>query len=47
MKKKEFRTIRRSLGTSRATLNIPISESQRCQKKKEGDQEIENLFEKQ
>ena len=34
MKKKEFRKMRRGLGTSRTTFNIPTSESQGCQKEK-------------
>ena len=34
MKKQEFRKVRRGLGTSRTTLNIPTSESWGCQKEK-------------
>ena len=34
MKKQEFKKMRRGLGTSRTTLNVPTSESQRCQKEK-------------
>ena len=37
--------MRRGLGTSRKTLNIPTSESQGCQKEKRKEQKIENLFE--
>ena len=35
----------KGLGTSGTSLNIPISESQECQKE-EKEQEIENLFQK-
>ena len=41
MKKQEFKKMRRGLGTSGTTLNVPISESE-----EEEEQEIENLFEK-
>ena len=34
MKKQEFRKMRRGLGTSRTSLNIPISDSWGCQKEK-------------
>ena len=34
MKKQEFKKMRRGLGTSWTTLNIPTSESQECQKKR-------------
>ena len=34
MKKQEFKKMRRGLGTSRTTLNIPTSESLGCQKEK-------------
>ena len=34
MKKQEFKKMRRGLGTSRTTLNIPTSESEGCQKEK-------------
>ena len=34
MKKQEFKKVRRGLGTSRATLNVPTSKSQGCQKEK-------------
>ena len=37
--------MRRGLGTSRKTLNIPTSESQGCQKKRQSKKN-ENLFEK-
>ena len=42
--KKEFKKMKRGLGTSETTLNIPISELQGCQKEKQ-EQEIENVFE--
>ena len=34
MKKQEVKKMRRGLGTSRTTLNVPTSESQRYQKEK-------------
>ena len=34
MKKQEFKKLRRGLGTSRTTLNIPKSESWGCLKKR-------------
>ena len=34
MKKQEFKKIRRGLGTSRTSLNVPTSKSQGCQKEK-------------
>ena len=34
IKEKEFRKIRRGLGTSGKTLNVPTSESSGCQKEK-------------
>ena len=34
MKKQEFKKMRRGLGMSRTTLNIPTSKSQGCQKEK-------------
>ena len=34
MKKQEFKKMRRGLGTSRTTLNVPTSESEGCQKEK-------------
>ena len=44
MKKREFKKMRRGLGTSGSTLNIPTSESQGCQKKRK-NKKTENLFE--
>ena len=46
MKKHEFKKMRRGLGTSRTTLNIPIAESWGVPEGKEEEQEIENLLEK-
>ena len=34
MKKQEFRKMRRGVGTSRTSLNVPTSELQGCQKEK-------------
>ena len=34
MKKQEFKKMRRGLGTSRTSLNVPTSESKGCQKEK-------------
>ena len=34
MKKQEFKKMRRGLGTSGTTLNVPTSESEGCQKEK-------------
>ena len=44
MKKQKFRKMRRGLGTSGTTLNIPISKSG-VPEGEEEEQEIENLFE--
>ena len=43
MKKQKFKKMRRDLGTSGTTLNIPTSESQELPEGKE--EEMENLFE--
>ena len=45
MKKQELKEMKRSLGTSGTTLNVPISESG-VPEGEEEEQEIENLFEK-
>ena len=45
MKKQEFKKIRRGLGSSGTTLNIPISKSG-VPEGEEEEQEIENLIEK-
>ena len=44
MKKQEFGKMRRGLGTSRTSLNIPTSESG-VPEGEEEEQEIENVFE--
>ena len=44
MKKQEFKKLKRGLGTSRTTLNIPTSESYGCQKEKRNSKKYENLF---
>ena len=44
MKKQEFKNMRRGLGTSGTTLNIPTSESYGCQKEKRNSKKYENLF---
>ena len=46
MKKQEFRKMRRGLGTSGTTLNIPTSESYGVPEREEEEQQLENLFEK-
>ena len=45
MKKQEFKKMRRGLGTSWTSLNVPISESG-APEGEEKEQEIENFFEK-
>ena len=45
MKKQEFKNMRRGLGTSWTSLNVPISESG-APEGEEKEQEIENFFEK-
>ena len=40
MNKQEFKKLRRSLGTSRTSLNIPTSESQGYQKEKRKSKEL-------
>ena len=46
MKKLEFKNIRRGLGTSRTTLNIPKSESQACQKEKRKSKKLKTYLKK-
>ena len=47
MKKQEFKKIKRGLGTSRTSLNIPTSVNIiKVPEGEEEEQEIENLFEK-
>ena len=43
MKKQEFKKMRRGLGTSRTTSNVPTSKHRSARGKQQ--QEIENLFE--
>ena len=45
MKKQEFRKLRRGLGTSKTSLNLPTSESQGVPEREKEKQDIENLFE--
>ena len=45
MKKQEFKKLKRGLGTSRTTLNTPISELQGSQKEKRKSKKFESLFE--
>ena len=42
MKKQEFKKMRRGFGTSRTTLNIPVSESQGCQKEKRKSKKLKS-----
>ena len=46
MKKQEFGKMRRGLGTSRTTLNIPTSESYGCQKGKRKSKKRKTYFKK-
>ena len=46
MKKREFKKMRRSLGTSRTTLNIPTCDSQRCQTEKWNSKKLETYLKK-
>ena len=45
MKKQEFGKMRRDLGTSKTSLNLPTSESQGVPEGEKEKQDIENLFE--
>ena len=45
MKKQAFKKMRRGLGTSGTTLNIPISESYGVPEGEEEEQEMGNSFE--
>ena len=45
MKKQEFKKMRRGLGTSRTTLNVPTSFVIGVPEGEEEEQEVENLFE--
>ena len=44
MKTQEFKNMRRGLGTSRTTLNIPTSESEGCQKEKRKNKKLQNYL---
>ena len=44
MKKQEFKKLRRGLGTSGATLNIPTSESEGCQKEKNNSKKLKTYL---
>ena len=44
MKTQEFRKMRRGLGTSKTTLNIPTSESQGCQKEKRKSKKLKTYL---
>ena len=46
MKKKEFKKMRRGLGTSRTTLNVPTSKSQGCQKEKRKTKKLKTYLNK-
>ena len=46
MKKQEFRKMRRGLGTSGTTLNIPTSKSQGCQKQKRKSKKLKTHLKK-
>ena len=46
MKKQEFGKMRRGLGTSRTSLNVPTSELQGYQKEKRKSKKIENYLNK-
>ena len=45
MKKQEFKKMRRGLGTSRTSLNVPTPKLYGCQKEKRKNKKNENLFE--
>ena len=44
--KQEFKKMRRGLGTSRATLNVPTSESYGCQKEKRKSKKLKTYLNK-
>ena len=44
MKKQEFKNMRRGVGTSRTTLDIPTSESQGCQKEKRKSKKLKTYL---
>ena len=46
MKKQEFRKMRRGLGTSRTSFNVPTSGSQGCQKEKRKNRKLKTYLNK-
>ena len=46
MKKHEFKKMRRGLGTSRTSLNVPTSQSQGCQKEKNKSKKLKTYLNK-
>ena len=46
MKKQDFKKMRRDLGTSRTSLNIPTSKSQECQKEKRKSEKLKAYLKK-
>ena len=46
MKKQEFKKMRRDLGNSRTSLNIPTSESQGCQKESRKSKKLKTYLKK-
>ena len=46
MKKKQLGKMRRGLGTSRTSLNIPTSESQGCQKERRKNKKLKTYLKK-
>ena len=46
MKKQEFKNMRTGLGTSGATLSIPTSKSQGCQKEKKKSKKLKTYWKK-
>ena len=46
MKKQEFKKVRRGLGTSRTSLNVPTYNSQGCQKEKNKSKKLKTYLNK-
>ena len=46
VKKREFKKMRRGLGNCGTTLNVPISESQGCQKEKRKSKKLKTYLKK-
>ena len=46
IKKQEFKKMRRGLGTSRTSLNVPTSESEGCQKEKRNNKKLKTYWNK-